>query len=161
MLGNEARKLVLLSLGETLAKGISALHDVGLVESELLVAEVDLWDAVIQFEESFVKILAPLGVVAGGNPFRAQNDLYGSLEMLVVGSEWIVYAKALDPGPIDLQLVDHFDLLSVLGLSNDICFCFSLCFRLCGVLLLFLFFLRFFFLFQFSLELRVVVTASL
>ena len=50
--------------------------------------------------------ITPFWVFSGGNPLRRQYNLQIPLDVLVVSFERVIHVEALDPGSIDLDLVD-------------------------------------------------------
>jgi len=156
MLGNKAGKLVFLGLSEAILEGVGTLHDVLLVQIQILEHKVDVWHAISQLHEGLEEVLAPLRVISGGNTLRSKDDLDRSLEVLVVRLKRIVAAKVLDPCFIDLFLVN---LLFLNFLTFCLCFCFSL--GLCLCLSLSFFLLLFFDLFLLFLRIDGIVGGTI
>lgn len=76
--------------------------------------------------------------------------------MLVVGAQRVVDSQVLDPVPIDLELVENFELLCLLSLSLLVSFGLIFCLRL-SLVLLFVFLLCLLISVDVSAELRLVV----
>ena len=82
------------------------MRDVLLVQAQILVNEEHFRHGTHHSLESCVKILTPFWVFSGGNPLRRQYNLQIPLDVLIVSFERVIHVEALDPGSIDLDLVD-------------------------------------------------------
>ena len=82
------------------------MRDVLLVQAQILVNEEHFRHGTHHSLECRVKILTPFWVFSGGNPLRRQYNLQILLDVLVVSFERVIHVEALDPGSIDLDLVD-------------------------------------------------------
>ena len=115
VLRNVACQFIFLGLGKTLLESIRTLHDVLLVEAQVLIDEEDFRHGCSQAFESVIEVFAPLGVLSGGDSLRAEYYLEVLLDVLVVRLERVVHVEPLDPGPVDLDLVDiaHFVVVAI------------------------------------------------
>ena len=110
VLGDVARQFIFLGLGEPLLESVRALHDVLLVQAQILVDEENFRHGGSQAFEGGVEVFTPLGIFSRWNSFRPEHNLEVFLDVFVVGLERVVHVEPLDPGSVD------FDLVNITGL---------------------------------------------
>lgn len=116
VLRNVASQLVLLGLRQALLESVCTLHDVLLVQAQVLVDKEHFWNSRSKLLECAIEVLAPFGVLACGDSLRTNQNLQVLLDVLVISLEWVVDVKALNPGSVDFDLINIFFIFIVVAL---------------------------------------------